>query len=727
MIRSSDEKMAQLRAENTVLQRTCESLSIEVEQLRTGGLHSNTAGDLIANLQGTVTRISQENAVLLETKQSFENENLQLVENAINLERQLEVTKGERKKLIEQISQVRESLAIERENLTDKIENLTTENESLNELIREADNHVSDVEEEKWTLLQKRDESEKQNKDMLYKVERLERQMELMETARAEEAKKLEMSDERVSLLNAELVKAKANIESELVRESDLHSRADTLSVQLEQQQTEMERLSHELDCKQNEIASILEQKTDLEKQYRSLQKQVDRLNEWIDRLEEEKKESEILFSSKFSTNEHQLASALTKAKESAARHEKLSDEVDRLQSENKCLQGDVDRVTSLKLEASSLSQQKNELEHRCEVLENELKESKSTVKVNSSGRAFDISTDCEVKSETADLVIELSQLKKKFTSVLSEKETASNCLMELKDRFLKQEDTITRLTEEITSQIKEKDDMNILEVDRFCELKNITASFNSNVSLLTEEIVSLKDRLNSQAEKLSLVTAELTTSIEERKILSDRNEHLVGKVGEFVTEKQNILIEQTRQIGAWEKEKAALYLKNEEIDSLCENHAKENDRLIGVMECLKAEKIAIEKEGQELSSDEDRLDLMEKMKKEAENQLNTLKDEYRRLLNEKLMLQKLVQESSKQMGSEESISAEAKNDLEITRRNSIGSEFVPHDLYMQEKMRRIKLSTDKAALIAAHEVDRGQLIAHHEAMLDLLFRKMKR
>ena len=117
---------------------------------------------------------------------------------------------------------------------------------------------------------------------------------------------------------------------------------------------------------------------------------------------------------------------------------------------------------------------------------------------------------------------------------------------------------------------------------------------------------------------------------------------------------------------------------------------------------------------------------VLKKKQSDLELRVHQLQEEQRALVtdhqNERKRLMRLEKDHSAP------ISVEEKNDFEnILSACSIDSSNDMYDLYMQEKMLRLDVCAQKASLIIAHDLERSQLIAHHEATMSAFYSKLDR
>ena len=107
----------------------------------------------------------------------------------------------------------------------------------------------------------------------------------------------------------------------------------------------------------------------------------------------------------------------------------------------------------------------------------------------------------------------------------------------------------------------------------------------------------------------------------------------------------------------------------------------------------------------------------------DLETRIESLLDEHRILVTEQQ--KERTKRTSLEKDQRKYINMEEKHDFDHKLPISFDSITDAYDLYIQEKLLRLDVCAEKAALIIAHDKDRSQLLAHHEATMNAFYAKL--
>jgi len=364
-----------------------------------------------------------------------------------------------------------------------------------------------------------------------------------------------------------------------------------------------------------------------------------------------------------------------------------------RLERENRQLVTDMktatNEVNDLKRESIQLSDELSQVKQRCA---SKVKDNESFMKENEELKQ-------EVKLWNAMKDIERASQSKTIDGVTTRSHGS------VKGRLMKsyENNSLTRVTTIKKHNILMENELTCLR-EKIEELENEKLSLHSHLENANNVNRNNVDKLCSKIKLIDKAKQEL----------HDETTHLKQQVNSLETDKSQLL-DDTRhlksQIDLLQKEKISM-IGSESSPNTSEYRYVNNSSLENDFTELKARCSQLEQNENSVRME----------KEELQARVNGLLEECR------LLVRQDHERFSSNSSSNEGISVEEKNDEIMPKYQFHSKEDLSslYKMYMEEKFLRLRLCSEKATLIAAHEAQRSALVSHHEATINVLFQKLK-
>jgi len=344
-----------------------------------------------------------------------------------------------------------------------------------------------------------------------------------------------------------------------------------------------------------------------------------------------------------------------------------------------------------------------------------------------------------DLKRESSQLSDELLQVKQRYASKVKDNESF---MKENKD--LKQEVMLLRNAMKDIERASQSKSIDSVSTRSHGSVKGrLTKSYEHNsltrVTTLKKHNILMENELNSLRGKIEVLENEklsLHSHLENAKNVNRNNvDELRSKIKLIDKAKQELHEETTflkQQVSSLEADKSQLLDGTRHLKSQIDLLKKEKISMIGsesnpnTSESRYVNNSSSENDFMELKARCSQLEQNEIFvrmeKEELQARVNGLLEECR------LLVRQDHDRFSSNSSSNEGISVEEKNDEIMPKYRFHSKEDLSslYKMYMEEKFLRLRLCSEKATLIAAHEAQRSALVSHHEATINVLFEKLK-
>ncbi len=344
-----------------------------------------------------------------------------------------------------------------------------------------------------------------------------------------------------------------------------------------------------------------------------------------------------------------------------------------------------------------------------------------------------------DLKRESSQLSDELLQVKQRYASKVKDNESF---MKENKD--LKQEVMLLRNAMKDIERGSQSKSIDSVSTRSHGSVKGrLTKSYEHNsltrVTTLKKHNILMENELNSLRGKIEVLENEklsLHSHLENAKNVNRNNvDELRSKIKLIDKAKQELHEETTflkQQVSSLEADKSQLLDGTRHLKSQIDLLKKEKISMIGsesnpnTSESRYVNNSSSENDFMELKARCSQLEQNEisvrMEKEELQARVNGLLEECR------LLVRQDHDRFSSNSSSNEGISVEEKNDEIMPKYRFHSKEDLSslYKMYMEEKFLRLRLCSEKATLIAAHEAQRSALVSHHEATINVLFEKLK-